>query len=81
MFAHSRHAADPEILSHIFLQDPLHLCPHCAMIDSLRAISSAGRALRSQRRGQGFDPLIVHHKNPVTAMATGFVFSLLALLV
>ena len=27
----------------------------------IRACSSAGRALRSQRRGRGFDPLQVHH--------------------
>ena len=29
-------------------------------LQSERACSSAGRALRSQRRGQGFDPLQVH---------------------
>ena len=31
------------------------------MYVNLWACSSVGRALRSQRRGRGFDPLQVHH--------------------
>ena len=31
------------------------------ILRKIRACSSAGRALRSQRRGRGFDPLQVHH--------------------
>ena len=38
----------------------------------LWARSSAGRALRSQCRGQEFDPLRVHHKKAVTVMVIAF---------
>ena len=34
----------------------------CYNVFRTRACSSAGRALRSQRRGRGFDPLQVHHE-------------------
>ena len=33
------------------------------ILKSLRALSSAGRALRWQRRGQRFDPARVHHSH------------------
>ena len=32
-------------------------------------ISSAGRALRWQRRGQRFDPAMLHHHTPILKMA------------
>ena len=37
-----------------------------------RACSSAGRALRSQRRGQGFEPLQVHQKRNTAEKAVFF---------
>lgn len=32
---------------------------------TLRGISSAGRALRWQRRGQRFDPAMLHYQKPI----------------
>ena len=38
----------------------LHLCRVAWSNNFLRAVSSVGRARRSQRRGRGFEPLTVH---------------------
>ena len=40
------------------------------------AISSAGRALRSQRRGREFEPLIVHQYSPAVVMIAGLFYFL-----
>ena len=40
------------------------------------AISSVGRALRSQRRGREFEPLIVHQDGPAVVMIAGLFYFL-----
>lgn len=40
------------------------------------AISSAGRVLRSQRRGREFEPLIVHQYSPAVVMIAGLFYFL-----
>ena len=44
--------------------------PHGCTTYLAGAISSVGRALRSQRRGRGFESLIVHHKVATKNIAT-----------
>ena len=46
----------------------------CVTIKQVRGISAAGSAFDWQSRGQGFDPPMLHHINPVITMVTGFVF-------
>ncbi len=42
----------------------------------LRGISSAGRALRWQRRGQGFEPPMLHYHKPLITEGFSYVFNL-----
>ncbi len=47
---------------------------YCNQTEFLWGISSAGRALGSQSRGQGFDPPILHQKKKDTQSGVFFLF-------
>ena len=47
-------------------------CDAIIFLQFVWACSSAGRALRSQRRGQGFEPLQVHQKRNTAEKAVFF---------
>ena len=58
-----------------FLKKGLIFENECAMIIEPWGISSAGRALHWQCRGQRFDPAMLHQsKNPVAKAAGFFVY-------
>ena len=48
----------------------------CVTIKQVRGISAAGSVFDWQSRGQGFDPPMLHHINPVIVTVTGFHFFL-----